>query len=108
MLDANLPRDIEERILIERDIFGRQAMNVIACEGLERIERPETYKQWQVRNERAGLKQLPLNQEIVEMAKKQVTSVYHKDFSIDEDGHWLLQGWKGRILYALTTWKPAD
>jgi len=108
VLEANLPRDIEERILIERDIFGRQAMNVIACEGLERIERPETYKQWQVRNERAGLKQLPLNQETVEMAKKQVTAVYHKDFSIDEDGHWLLQGWKGRIVYALTTWKPAE
>lgn len=106
LLETNLPRDIQERTLIEREIFGRQAMNVIACEGLERIERPETYRQWQVRNERAGFKQLPLNPEIVSMAKKRVKSVYHKDFSIDEDGHWLLQGWKGRIVYALTTWKP--
>lgn len=108
MLEANLPRDNKERMLIEREIFGRQAMNVIACEGLERIERPETYKQWQVRNERAGFRQLPLDRQILEMAKKRVKSVYNKDFSIDEDGHWLLLGWKGRIVYTLTTWKPAE
>ncbi|KAL2940467.1 Scarecrow-like protein 14 [Bienertia sinuspersici] len=106
MLETNLPRDLQERILIEREIFGRQAMNVIACEGLERIERPETYKQWQVRIERAGFSQLPLNTELVSMAKKRVKTIYHKDYSIDEDGHWLLQGWKGRIVYALTIWKP--
>ncbi|KAK9742441.1 hypothetical protein RND81_03G173300 [Saponaria officinalis] len=104
MLEVTIPRETKERLLIERDIFGRQAMNVIACEGLERIERPETYKQWQVRIERAGFKQLPLKQEITDMAKKRVKGVYHKDFSIDEDGWWLLQGWKGRIVYALTTW----
>ena len=38
-------------------------MNAIACEGSERIERPETYKQWQVRNTRAGFKRLLLNEE---------------------------------------------
>ncbi|KAK3006892.1 hypothetical protein RJ639_009581 [Escallonia herrerae] len=44
-------------------------MNVIACEGAERIERPETYKQWQVRNLRAGFRQLPLNDEILDMIR---------------------------------------
>ncbi|KAL6128213.1 hypothetical protein ACLB2K_071569 [Fragaria x ananassa] len=63
MLDMCVPRDIPERMLIEREIFGREAMNVIACEGSERIERPETYKQW--------------------------------------------QGWKGRIVYALSSWRAA-
>ncbi|KAL0382037.1 UNVERIFIED_CONTAM: Scarecrow-like protein 14 [Sesamum calycinum] len=47
MLDANIPREIHERMLLERTVFGREAMNVIACEAAERIERPETYKQWQ-------------------------------------------------------------
>ncbi|KAI4339186.1 hypothetical protein MLD38_024150 [Melastoma candidum] len=51
------------------DIFRWEAMNVIACEGSERIERPETYKQWQMRNTRAGFRQLPLNREIVEMRR---------------------------------------
>lgn len=106
MLEATVPRDVEERMLLERELFGRQAMNAIACEGFERIERPETYKQWHVRNERAGFKPLPLNLEIVDMAKERVAAVYHRDFVIDEDGQWLLQGWKGRIVYGISCWKP--
>ncbi|VAI84183.1 unnamed protein product [Triticum turgidum subsp. durum] len=37
MLDATLPRDNDERLLIERDIIGRGALNVIACEGADRV-----------------------------------------------------------------------
>ncbi|EXB65253.1 hypothetical protein L484_025331 [Morus notabilis] len=107
MLETNVPREIPESMLIEREIIRREAMNVIACEGSERIERPETYKQWQVRNLRAGFRQLPLNQEIMQVAKDRVKSYYHKDFVIDRDGQWLLQGWKGRIVYALSSWNAA-
>ncbi|KAJ4779820.1 hypothetical protein LUZ62_064077 [Rhynchospora pubera] len=108
MLDANVPKENEHRLLMERDLFGRSALNVIACEGLERVERPETYKQWQVRDMRAGFKQLPLNEEIVKKARDKVKSCYHKDFVVDVDHLWLLQGWKGRIVYALSTWKGSD
>ncbi|KAM7494892.1 hypothetical protein LguiB_029501 [Lonicera macranthoides] len=107
MFEANVPREIQERELMEKIIFGREAMNVIACEGAERIERPETYKQAQVRNLRAGFRQLPLDREIMAMSKDRVKSFYHKDFVIDEDGPWMLQGWKGRIVYALSTWRAA-
>ncbi|KAI3731102.1 hypothetical protein L1987_62285 [Smallanthus sonchifolius] len=58
----------------------------------ERIERPETYKQWQVRNQRAGFRQVAIDQEIVKKAKDWAISDYHKDFVIDEDGYWVLQG----------------
>ncbi|KAK9158809.1 hypothetical protein Scep_005383 [Stephania cephalantha] len=108
MLETNVPREHPERILIEREIWGREAINVIACEGSERVERPETYKQWQVRSMRAGFRPLPLNPEIMKKAKDRVKSSYHKDFVIDEDSQWMLQGWKGRIIYATTAWRPAD
>ncbi|KAL3838405.1 hypothetical protein ACJIZ3_022996 [Penstemon smallii] len=107
MLEANIPREIHERMLLEKTVFGREAMNVIACEAAERIERPESYKQWQVRNTRAGFEQLPLDKEIMEKANNRVKTSYHKEFVIDEDGQWMLQGWKGRILYALSSWRPA-
>ncbi|PIN01335.1 hypothetical protein CDL12_26158 [Handroanthus impetiginosus] len=107
MLEANIPREIHERMLLEKIVFGQEAMNVIACEAAERIERPEPYKQWQVRNMRAGFEQLPLDKEIMQMAKNRVETSYHKDFVIDADGGWLLQGWKGRIVYALSSWRPA-
>ncbi|KAF5940843.1 hypothetical protein HYC85_022010 [Camellia sinensis] len=54
MLETNAPHEHHERMLIEREIFEKEALNVIACEGWERVERPETYKQWQVRNLRAS------------------------------------------------------
>lgn len=106
MLETIVPREDRERMVIEKDIFGREALNVVACEGWERVERPETYKQWQVRNLRAGFVQLPLDRDIVKKATDRVRSSYHKDFVIDEDNRWLLQGWKGRIIYALSAWKP--
>ncbi|XP_073134313.1 scarecrow-like protein 9 [Henckelia pumila] len=106
MLESNIPREKQERLLIEKDIFGKEALNVIACEGLERVERPETYKQWQVRDLRAGFMHTPFDGEIIKGAIYKVRTCYHKDFVIDEDGHWLLMGWKGRIIYAVSCWKP--
>lgn len=106
MLENVVPREDGERMLLEKEIFGREALNVIACEGWERVERPETYKQWQFRIMRAGFVQLPFDPEIFERAVEKVRSSYNRDFLIDEDGRWILQGWKGRIIYAISTWKP--
>lgn len=107
MLDTIVPRASQERMLIEKDLLGWEAVNSVACEGWERVERPETYKQWQVRNLRAGFVQLPLDRKIVNFVSDLVSTGYHKDFVMDEVGKWLLQGWKGRLLYAISTWKPA-
>ncbi|KAI3993533.1 hypothetical protein MKX01_002546 [Papaver californicum] len=107
VLDTNIPREHPERILVERDILGKEALNIIACEGSQRVERPETYKQWQVRNTRAGFLQLPLHKDIMKKAKEKVRSDYHKDFVVDADSQWMLLGWKGRILFALSSWRPA-
>ncbi|GLT92562.1 hypothetical protein SLE2022_103930 [Rubroshorea leprosula] len=107
MLETIVPRDYPERTLIEKELLGREALNIVACEGWERTERPETYKQWQGRNQRAGFVQLPFDRIIVKEATDRVSSYYHKDFMIDEDGRWLIQGWKGRILHAISIWRPA-
>ncbi|XP_026400907.1 scarecrow-like protein 9 [Papaver somniferum] len=106
VLDTIVPRDNPERIFIERNFLAKEVLNIIACEGSERVERPETCKKWQLRNTKAGFMQLPLNTHIIKKAKKQATSDYHKDFVVDEDGRWLLLGWKGRILFAVSSWKP--
>ncbi|XAR60626.1 hypothetical protein NMG60_11034075 [Bertholletia excelsa] len=104
--DANVPRDDQYRFLFEKEILGRDVMNVVACEGTERVERPETYKQWQLRTARAGFKQLALNREFVTDAKAKTAAHYNKDFVVDEDGKWMVLGWKGRIMHAISCWKP--
>ncbi|XP_061368455.1 scarecrow-like protein 14 [Gastrolobium bilobum] len=107
MCDNVIPRENPSRMMIEREIVGREAINVIACEGFQRAERPETYKQWQVRNTRAGFKQLPLDKKLMAKFRANLRELYHKDFVFDENNNWMLQGWKGRILYASTCWVPA-
>ncbi|KAL1298478.1 hypothetical protein HN51_042831 [Arachis hypogaea] len=107
MFEANVPREDVERMILEKGLIGRDAINVIACEGAERVERPETYKQWQIRNKRAGFKQIRVDQELVNEIKGMLKKEYHRDFVVDQDGKWVLQGWKGRILHALSAWVPA-
>ncbi|XP_062084985.1 scarecrow-like protein 11 [Humulus lupulus] len=106
MFDTTVPRQEEYRLKFEKAVYGRDIENVIACEGLDRVERPETYRQWQVRNTRAGFKPIPLDQEIFEAVKNSVHTSYDHNFVIERHGEWLLQGWKGRRIYCLSFWKP--
>jgi hypothetical protein len=108
ILDATMPRESKSRVVLEQFVLGRPALNIIACEGPDLVERPEKYRQWQVRNQRAGLRQLPLRSRIVEVVKDSVQKHHHKDFLISEDGQWLLQGWMGRVLFAHSTWVAED
>ncbi|KAJ1276729.1 hypothetical protein BS78_05G236900 [Paspalum vaginatum] len=104
ILDATIPRQNQYRLVLEQVVFGTSVLNTIACEGLDLVERPEKYRQWQARNQRVGLRQLPLKPGIVEEVKDQVMKHHHKDFFINQDGQWLLQGWMGRVLFAHSTW----
>ncbi|XP_051113459.1 scarecrow-like protein 33 [Andrographis paniculata] len=109
MYEATVGREDGNRALFEEHVFGKEVMNIIACEGTERVERPETYKQWQARSVRAGFRQLPLDQELVKFVRRKVKNEYHKDFSVDEeDGKWMLQGWKGRVIHAISYWQPTS
>ncbi|XAR60204.1 hypothetical protein NMG60_11033466 [Bertholletia excelsa] len=107
MFETTMPRESPWRMMCETEICGKQVLNTIACEGLERIERTETYKSWQARTVRAGFKQLPLNQDIIKKIKAKVKANFHRDFFLDEADQWMLQGWKGRVLHALSCWKPS-
>ncbi|KAL3530769.1 hypothetical protein ACH5RR_010091 [Cinchona calisaya] len=107
MFEATLPREDQDRAMFEKEVIGRDIMNVIGCEGTERVERPDPYKQWQVRNQRTGFRQLPLNSEIMREVRSKVKSSYHKEFLVDEHSNWMLQGWKGRVIYALSCWQPS-
>ncbi|KAK9755255.1 hypothetical protein RND81_01G013000 [Saponaria officinalis] len=107
VFEATMPREDQERLLIERLLYGKDAMNIVACEGSERIERPESYKQWQMRHRRIGFTQVALDHDVVHRARAMVKANYHKDFMVEQDREWMVQGWKGRILSAVSCWKPA-
>ncbi|KAI3750075.1 hypothetical protein L2E82_20699 [Cichorium intybus] len=106
MFEATAEHEDEDRKLFEQDVYGRDIMNVVACEGRSRVERPEMYRKWGMRNLKAGFVQLALDSDLMNEVRKKVEKQYHEDFVVHEDNNWMLQGWKGRILYALSLWSP--
>jgi GRAS domain family len=107
IVDILVARDNKLRQTVETEIFGRDIMNIIACEGSDWTTKPESYKQWHQRNVRAGFEQIPLDAAIVKECREYL-SKHHKNkiFFIEEDGNWLLQGWSGRVFDAFSVWKP--
>ncbi|XBJ13856.1 hypothetical protein VPH35_005971 [Triticum aestivum] len=101
MIDATVPPENEARKMIERVLFGRDALNSIACEDAERTER-------QARFHKAGFQQLPVDPAILKKIVRKKNSLYHEEFFAVEDRGWLLQGWKGRVIYAISKWKPDE
>ncbi|KAL6662263.1 hypothetical protein ACP70R_000122 [Stipagrostis hirtigluma subsp. patula] len=108
MLEATIPRESEPRLVLEQDLLGRSVQNVVACEDADLVDHPEKYRQWQLRNQRAGLRQLPLNPDIIQVVRDKVGKCHHKDFLIGDDDQWLIQGWMGRVLFAHSTWVAKD
>ncbi|MCO5580879.1 hypothetical protein L7F22_034751 [Adiantum nelumboides] len=106
VLHTTMMNDSPERVMFERELMGRAILNVVACEGIERVELPETYKQWQTRIMRAGFRQLSIIPSVLEIARD-VMKGYHKDFNLLHDSNqWLLLGWRGRSMQALSAWQP--
>ncbi|XP_050369277.1 scarecrow-like protein 14 [Argentina anserina] len=74
LLDANILREDQMRLGFEKELIGREVLNIVACEGSKRIVRSETYQQWQIRNMRAGFRQLPLDGEVMKNINDKVDS----------------------------------
>jgi hypothetical protein len=104
-MEVSMPANDPDRAILEKEFYGREILNIVACEGVERVERAEPYRQWQTRTQRAGFSQKPLPP--IMMAKiKAMMGSFHKDYGIGEDGGWFLMGWKNQIVRALTVWEP--
>lgn len=100
-LDTLLPRLLPERQVIEQEFFGREIINVISCEGLQRVERHERHEHWQLRLARNGFAPAP-----VSVSPESINSALrlHKHFALEPNnaGFWL--SWKGTTVVSATAW----
>ncbi|KAH8953861.1 hypothetical protein BDL97_08G049500 [Sphagnum fallax] len=103
--DATLPHP--ERVIMEQEVQGRAILNIVACEGLERVERAEPYTSWHARSLRAGFTQIPIPESTKSKIRTLMTH-FPRDFSIGEDNGWFLAGWKGKVCYALSACQPTS
>ncbi|XP_024397051.1 scarecrow-like protein 14 [Physcomitrium patens] len=104
-LDISMPRDDPDRVIVEREIFGSQILNIVACEGQARVERAEPYRQWQNRFQRAGFTQLPILDTVFNKMKAMM-GAFHKDYGVGRDDGWFLMGIRNQIVKFCSAWEP--
>ncbi|KAL6975620.1 DNA topoisomerase 2-associated protein pat1 [Sarracenia purpurea var. burkii] len=103
-IDATLPRAYKERINVEQHCLARDIMNMIACEGAERVERHELLGKWKSRFRMAGFAPYPLSS-LVNATIKTLLDSYSDKYRLEERDGALYLGWMSRDLVASCAWK---
>lgn len=102
-LDVTLPRESKERINAEQHCLARDIVNIIACEGRERVERHELLGKWRSRLTMAGFKPYPLSS-YVNSVIASLLQCYSEHYSLVEKDGAMLLGWKRRNLISASAW----
>lgn len=102
-IDVTMPRDQKERINVEQHCLARDIVNVIACEGRERVERHELLGKWRSRFTMAGFRQCPLSS-YVNSVIRNLLRCYSEHYTLVETDGAMLLGWKDRALVSASAW----
>ncbi|KAL2467836.1 Scarecrow-like protein 1 [Forsythia ovata] len=103
-LDATLPRNSQDRINVEKHCLARDIVNIVACEGEERIERYEVAGKWRARMSMAGFTSCPISQNVSNEIRK-VIKQYSVRFKVKEETGALHFGWEDKILIVTSAWR---
>eukprot|EP01018_Ginkgo_biloba_P011335 Gb_02264 [translate_table: standard] len=103
-LDLTLPRESKDRINVEQHCLARDMVNIIACEGAERVERHEVLGKWKSRLTMAGFKPYPLSSH-VNCTIKSLMESSSENYRIVEKDEALYLGWLDRYLIVASAWK---
>lgn len=103
-IDATLPRDHKERINVEQHCLAREVVNIVACEGTERVERHELLEKWKSRFATAGFTPYPLSS-FVNATIKTLLENYREHYTLKERDGALYLGWMNQDLIASCAWR---
>ncbi|KAH0660056.1 hypothetical protein KY290_029610 [Solanum tuberosum] len=104
-LDATFPGDSSQRAKLEQYIFGPEIMNIVSCEGMERMVRHERLEKWRRVMEGKGFKGVALSANAVTQSKI-LLGLYSCDgYKLTEDNGCLLLGWQDRAILAASAWR---
>ncbi|XP_062099018.1 scarecrow-like protein 1 [Humulus lupulus] len=103
-LDATLPRESPDRTNVERQCLARDIVNIIACEGEERIERYEVAGKWRARMAMAGFTSCPMSSNVVDSIRELIRQ-YCDRYKIKDEMGSLLFGWEDKSLIVASSWR---
>ncbi|KAL3635973.1 DELLA protein gai1 [Castilleja foliolosa] len=99
------PVSVEDKLMSEV-YLGRQIFNVVACEGVDRVERHETLAQWRTRFGSAGFEPVHLGSKAFKQASMLLALFAGGDgYRVEENNGCLMLGWHTRPLIATSAWK---
>ena len=103
-IDVTLPRNHKQRINVEQHCLARDVVNIIACEGADRVERHELLGKWRSRFGMAGFTPYPLSP-LVNSTIRSLLRNYSDKYRLEERDGALYLGWMKRDLVASCAWK---
>jgi len=88
--------------------LGKQICNVVACEGIDRVERHETLNQWRSRFTSTGFSPVHLGSNAFKQASMLLALFAGGDgYRVEENSGCLMLGWHTRALIATSAWQLA-
>ncbi|KAH6799412.1 GRAS family transcription factor family protein [Perilla frutescens var. frutescens] len=105
---AGLTQPDSRDSLMTEVYLGQQICNVVACEGVERVERHETLAQWRARMNSVGFNPVHLGSNAFKQASMLLALFAGRDgYRVEEKEGCLMLGWHTRPLIATSAWRLA-
>ena len=103
-IDVARPRDDKKRVNAEQHCVARDIVNMIACEGVERVERHELLGKWRSRFSMAGFKQCPLTPSVM-AAVRNLLKEFNHNYRVEQRDGALYLGWMRRAMANSSAWR---
>ncbi|KAL8046039.1 hypothetical protein ABFX02_08G153300 [Erythranthe guttata] len=103
-IDAARSREDRQRINAEEHCVAKDVVNIIACEGDDRVERHELFGKWKLRLTMAGFTQMPLSSSVSDSIRVMLGG-YSWNYRVVEGNGALYLAWKNRALVTASAWR---
>ncbi|KAK1374666.1 DELLA protein GAI [Heracleum sosnowskyi] len=107
-VDGGVSVSTQDKVMSEV-FLGRQICNLVACEGVDRIERHEPLSQWRDRFNLARFEPVHLGSNAFKQASMLLALFAGGDgYRVEEHEGCLMLGWHSRPLITTSAWKLSD
>lgn len=103
-LEAAIPRESQDRMNVEKQCLARDIVNIVACEGEDRIERYEVAGKWRARMAMAGFTSSPMSRSVTDSIRELIRK-YSDRYKIKEEMGALHFGWEEKSLIVASAWR---
>ncbi|KAK9048380.1 hypothetical protein SSX86_014482 [Deinandra increscens subsp. villosa] len=93
----------EDRVRLE-DMVGKEILNIVACEGLERVERHERIARWAIRFSWARFRPVNVWAEAMKEAQHVIEGCGLAGYKIVTNRPGLMICWHDRPIYSISAW----